>query len=369
MKATRLNHLEEIVKKKIELEKLQDKKKDLENIALRENTRLEAIKEEQERRDYKSLKNLERIISKAENIDQALKRGDLDRQNQVLLASALEEGGDHAEKQRKRMVDEIIAKRQREQQQNLLDQEQKIKELNEERWKILSKHEDLLKKKQIHAKLVERGVDFLAEIELGQAPPKELIMQNLGKIEISSDEMYKPTHEILSEVSDELNHLDARIKALRDQKEGTLRYIQWINRPYNGEADIRRERPDLSLDTYVAMKELVYDLVDETWQKIAKFESDLDIINKNRNYYEHKSQVIEGTLDYLAIQQLMRIVTLQYVEDVVIEMTNDIAGDILSICKFSENIMFKFVGAAIAKHKNIKNEEEVPNYLKSLLKL
>ena len=37
-----------------------------------------------------------------------------------------------------------------------------------------------------------------------------------------------------------------------------------MNRPYRGEADIRKDRNDLSLSIYTAMKDLVYDIVEDT---------------------------------------------------------------------------------------------------------
>ena len=131
--AIKLNHIEEMVKKKVELQRIVAQREELEAYELKNSAHLQAVMEEQQRRDDQSMENMKRILYKAENLEKALKRGDLDKQNQIMLAHALEEGGDHAEKQRKRMVDEIIAKRQREKQQNILKSETYIRELNEKR--------------------------------------------------------------------------------------------------------------------------------------------------------------------------------------------------------------------------------------------
>jgi len=161
LQAIKLNHIEGIVQKKLELQKIVAQRQELEQKELQNSAHLEAVVEEQQRRDHQSLENMKRILNKAVHLEEALLNGDLDKQNQVLLAHALEEGGDYAEKQRKRMIDEIIAKRQREKQQKILKIESNIRELNDKRWNLVQTHEKLLKKRLVHEALAARGIDFL----------------------------------------------------------------------------------------------------------------------------------------------------------------------------------------------------------------
>lgn len=89
------------------------------------------------------------------------------------------EQGKEAELQKERILSEIQAKKIQENQKATLDSNEKIKSLNDLRFALLQSQEELLKKKAIHNALLNKGIDYLAEMELGHAPPKELIEKNL----------------------------------------------------------------------------------------------------------------------------------------------------------------------------------------------
>lgn len=226
IKAIRLNHLDQIVQAKLDLEKLQEQREEVEAKELRNNAYLQALADEQDRRDYQSVASLERIMHKAENIEAALQNGDLNQQEQATLAHALQERGDAALKQRKKIVDEIVAKRERQRQQDALQQEAHIRNLNEQRWELIQQHEVLLRKKEIHGRLAERGVDFLAALEQRKGPSEDLIVSNLGDIEVDPAEFDKPITEVIENVSSGINALNERIQHLKEEKDKTVRYIQ-----------------------------------------------------------------------------------------------------------------------------------------------
>jgi hypothetical protein len=70
--------MEKIVRKKIELEKLTEMKRELSSNLEKEEIKVRAIEEEKERRDVSNYKNLQRILDKAELIDKAIKSGTWD---------------------------------------------------------------------------------------------------------------------------------------------------------------------------------------------------------------------------------------------------------------------------------------------------
>lgn len=81
--------------------------------------------------------------------------------------------------QKERLLSEIQAKKIQENQKNTLDANEKMKSLNDLRFALLQKEEEILRQKAIHQALMKRGVDYLAEMELGHAPPRELIEKNI----------------------------------------------------------------------------------------------------------------------------------------------------------------------------------------------
>lgn len=369
LQAIKLNHIEGIVQKKLELQKIVAQRQELEQKELQNSAHLEAVVEEQQRRDHQSLENMKRILNKAIHLEEALLNGDLDKQNQVLLAHALEEGGDYAEKQRKRMIDEIIAKRQREKQQKILKIESNIRQLNDKRWNLVQTHEKLLKKRLIHEALAARGIDFLSELEMGKLPDKDSVLQNIGEIEVDMTEVDNDANEIVSKVSGNLDERIENVKLLKDEKRKMLKNIEWINRPYTGEEDIRRYRSDVDLSIFTAMRDLVYDIVEDTWEVIVQMDQNIQFILKKKKYYMHKSDVLRKQALFYSYQQVLRAIALKMVEELLEVLTYEVAEDMMELVNFSGNLITNFVALAVIKERGAKfPEEKMIELLKNMIR-
>jgi DNA repair exonuclease SbcCD ATPase subunit len=369
LRAIKLNHLEEIARKKVELQRIADQRKELEKKELQNSAHLEALIEEQQRRDDQSLENLKKILHKAEHLEKALKNGDLDRENQILLAHALEEGGDHAEKQRKRMIDEIIAKKQREKQEKVLQLEDNIRNLNEKRWELVQNHENLLKHRQVHQSLQARGLDFLSEMEMGKIPNIEYIKKNLEELPVDMTDNDEDANHVVERVSADLGEMEARVNYLRGEKEKILRKIAYSNRPYLGEEDIRKIQPDVNLSTYTSMKDLVYDLVDDVWGAILILDKNVEYIMRKKDYYLRKSRALKEKALFYSEQMVLRLVSLNLVEEVLEEICNEVAEECNSFIHFSETLIMNFVAAAYIDQRGSKmTPKSLVESLKTMLK-
>ena len=53
----------------------------------------------------------------------------------------------------------------------------------------MQKQEEVLKERALHNELMKKGVDFVAQMHLGDAPPQEFVLRNL-KYDID-DQLYK----------------------------------------------------------------------------------------------------------------------------------------------------------------------------------
>ena len=312
---------------------------------------------------------MRRILNKAEHLEKALKNGDLDRENQILLAHALEEGGDHAEKQRKRMVDEIIAKKQREKQEKVLNLEDNIRDLNEARWGLVQRHEKLLKKRNVHQNLQARGLDFLSEMEMGKIPNINFIIKNLEDQPVDMTEFDNDANNVVEEVSSELGEMEHRIYQLKAEKELALKKIAYMNRPYKGEEDVKRFNPDINISTYTAIKDLVYDLVDDVWDSIVLVDKNIKFIMKKKDYYMHKSKILREKALFYSEQMVLRLISLTYVEEIVENLTYEVGEEMTRLIHFSENIVTHFIAAAVSDQRGIKlPRDKMVESLKNMLK-
>jgi len=84
-----------------------------------------------------------------------------------------------AKQDQERLLYEVQAFRFQDAQKANIDTKEKIKNLNDIRFALREKEEKLLKQKALHHEMMKRGVDYLADIELGNAPPIEFLEKNI----------------------------------------------------------------------------------------------------------------------------------------------------------------------------------------------
>ena len=366
LRAIRYQHMEQVIQKKLELQNLQNQSKVLSEKELQLNNYIDAVADERNRRDSTNVQHLQKILHKAETIDKALKQGDLDKQNLQLLAQTYL-GNNKLE--RNRALDEVVANRQKEKQRYVLELQNKIHQLNEERWQLLQKHEEVLKKKDIHQRMMDRGVDFLAELELGQGPPKEYLEKNLASSQLDISNLEKPVNEVVDYVKEGLEAINQRIQALREQKDRTQLYLSRLEKPYQGEADIRKLRPDLSPELYIAFKDLVHEIVDNFWKVIQQSELDREKVVNEKKYFEHKNEVFKERYLHLSKPKVYGEVAEELLVTAIEEMLEEITGDMLNVAKFAENTVFDLVAVGVYRQRDSTlTELEISELLKKMMK-
>lgn len=358
--------MEQVIQKKLELQNLQNQSKVLSEKELQLNNYIDAVADERNRRDSTNVQHLQKILHKAETIDKALKQGDLDKQNLQLLAQTYL-GNNKLE--RNRALDEVVASRQKEKQRYVLELQNKIHQLNEERWQLLQKHEEVLKKKDIHQRMMDRGVDFLAELELGQGPPKEYLEKNLASSQLDTSNLEKPVNEVVDYVKEGLEAINQRIQALREQKDRTQLYLSRLEKPYQGEADIRKLRPDLSPELYIAFKDLVHEIVDNFWKVIQQSKLDREKVVNEKKYFEHKNEVFKERYLHLSKPKVYGEVAEELLVTAIEEMLEEITGDMLNIAKFAENTVFDLVAVGVYRQRDSTlTEVEISELLKKMMR-
>lgn len=175
-----------------------------------------------------------KILIFFELLEEAIKKGALTQKEMAILSEAYLDKSVANEKQKQLILNEIQAFKQREMKQAQIENQEKIKKLNEMRFDILEKKEEILKQKAIHSEFMKKGlfklkklfyfhlfflirVPFLSEIELGNAPPKEIIAKNF-KIDyeqyrdhMDMSEFFKKGKEYLETAKKKIEDLKAQV--------------------------------------------------------------------------------------------------------------------------------------------------------------
>lgn len=284
-----------------------------------------------------------------------------------MLASALSEAGAANDLQRKKMIDEILAKRERDRNTRTLNKEARLRELNEQRFDLITKEETVRRRREVHDRLVDRGIEFLAEMELGKAPPREVLVQNLG-IPADLSLRDRPLKRVIKDTQDWVQTLPTRIDELKKERERTHGQFLLHNRPYRGEADVRRERPDINPVLYNSMRATVDWIVDASFRRYDQMQEDLGDVQRHREYYTQKNAVLAERLNWFADAQASLAVTNSLTEQVVAEMSFGCASEIVKICIFAQNSILNIVATGLKAQRKFGNsEEEIKSLLSDLL--
>jgi len=279
--------MELLVRRKLELSKLKDQSQLLDQMISYKQNELSGIKEETEKRDINNLGFLERALKKGSALEQKINDGTITKQQRSLLAEAcLLDNGAEGKKLRENTIEELKGKMKRENRERTLKTDSIIQELNKKRAEIIDKEEELIIKKATLQRLEDRGYDFLAEVELGNAPPMELIIKNLN---IDKDEVIQNAYENstfnIRDVSSRsykiLNNADGRLEMLRRE----------IRRGEN--AIIAKEQYKHSLaplnpiSKRIASEILSY-VLEELFKKITVYENWVEGLRSRKKYLAQK---------------------------------------------------------------------------------
>ena len=89
----------------------------------------------------------------------------------------------------------------------------KVKELNDKRFELMQKHDKILKRKAEHKALANKGIKFLIEMEMGNAPPKEFLLKNIDinpeeyRVQRNLDEMIDRGYHYVSNTRDKIDDI------------------------------------------------------------------------------------------------------------------------------------------------------------------
>ena len=178
--------VEKIAKLRIELQDLERRKQTVETLYESRAVELTCIADEKEKRAQTNEQLLQSLLQRAEHLREELNNGLYDKQTrQAFAKSILDDEGDRentfqVSKDRFNLAKAVSAARKNRFEEEACKRTERIRELNEKRFAIDEKLKTIAKKKREHDYLTSKGPDFLVELELGNTPPMEYILKNMG---------------------------------------------------------------------------------------------------------------------------------------------------------------------------------------------
>lgn len=276
--------MEQLVRRKMELEQLQGQSQLIDRMISQRENELSGVLQETEKRDINNIRLLEKALKKGSVLEQRVGDG-MTRQQQSLLAEAClaEEG-----KARENILEDLKGRMQREAKELALKTDDAIQLLNKRKAQIIDEEEELIVKKATLEKLEERGCDFLVEVELGNAPPMELIVRNLG---IDRDEVIQNAYENstfnMKEVVDKsyaiVSNADRRLEALR-------REIQRGEAAIAAKDQYRHARTPLNPASKQVAAEVLDRVLKEVFKRITSYENWIDDLRSRSKYLIQKAK-------------------------------------------------------------------------------
>jgi hypothetical protein len=197
--------MEDLMLKKLRLQKTQERRQKLRDELREQEEQLGSLNAELSRRDVHSNTLLQEALQHADALREALHEAEADGRGDVQArwlrklhsGGASDEGGvggngvggDGAAdgggggggaREAFNMVDELLAQRQQKLRKDSRNKADELRALNEERRQLNEQRHDAARRRQQQERLLAKGREFLAEIEMGEAPPLEFIKLNLS---------------------------------------------------------------------------------------------------------------------------------------------------------------------------------------------
>jgi hypothetical protein len=174
----REHQLEEIAMRRLKLEEIQSKRHELDTAVNSRCTVLEEIDAESSRRGTSQVERMQHLLERADHLKEELALGT--DNEQVRLARELFENNNESDADQAFLIaNEIEAARRARFQKALNERQQEQRQLNVQRRELHNQQREIAKRKKEQLLIEAEGLEFMASIELGDAPPKALIVKNL----------------------------------------------------------------------------------------------------------------------------------------------------------------------------------------------
>lgn len=334
------NKMEDLVRRKLELERLQENNKYIEDISKRREMELEQIESEMKGRDLESAELLQKALNHADYIQDQIESGAIDKEYQAKLVNVL--SGDKNDPENKQMreelVEELKAKIMQQKERKTMENQQFIQELNMKRMQFTEAEKKINEQKLLHEALSRRGIDFLSELELGNAPPMEYVIKNLNidekqvnrKVPFSIKEVVENTRNTLDMNKD-------RLERLKEDKRISDNVVR--------EVSFKPEPIFLSEKTQEVIDFILDIIVNKAWSEVSLYDQYVDGLRKRSKIMKHREPIQDARIGYFSDRIAMKEINNNIINKVVLKMLREVtneANNVNEMAKLSAlNIIIK----------------------------
>lgn len=344
------NKMEELVRKKLELEKLQENTKYLDEISNRRQMEISEINNEIKYRNVESAELLQKALNHADYIQDQIDTGAIDQEYQAKLVHALSGNKDDPENKqlREELLEELKAKIAQQRETKAMENQKFIQELNMKRMEFSDAEKKINEQKLLHEALTRRGIDFLSELELGNAPPMEYVVRNLNidEKQINRKEPFS-IKEIVESTKNTLGINEERLKRLKEDKERSEAILKKIS--YKPQPIFIPEQTQEVLDYILDI------IIDKAWGEVSMYDQFVDGLRRKTKVMKNREPVQEARISFFSDRIAMRDINTEILNKVVLKMLKEIAGEANNV-----NEMAKLTALnIIVKSFKIQTESEM----------
>ncbi|OQR88806.1 hypothetical protein THRCLA_10088 [Thraustotheca clavata] len=343
----RSHELEEVARKRICLENIQKQHKHLDELSNKTCLQLQAIDAERQKRRIEKENQIEHLITKGSMLEKQFqndtiieKISDIDAMGNVDFIH---------------FSNECQGQLRIEQEKSLNHRHKELMQLNAERKKLLEQEEELRRKKQEFDYISTKGIDYLVEMEFGQAPPLEFIIKNM------------PNEPPLVDFPDDSNE-DILVQATR-----------WLESGENTLAELEKAIPEVNKPQICLTEPLqrpntpIHNLCENLVDEIIRLAMDAIPVPKSKAELKQEDRLWRTTkLNLIRVmrrenrKQVPIQVRNQLLDEVVNEILHHVLNEFLDTKKCIEDVWFKSCFAIICPNSPPVYESLLKNALHQL---
>ena len=316
------NKMEELVRKKLELEKLQENTKYLDEISNRRQMEIDEINSEMKYRNVESAELLQKALNHADFIQDQIDTGAIDQEYQAKLVHALSGNKDDPENKqlREELLEELKAKIAQQRETKAMENQKFIQELNMKRMEFSDAEKKINEQKLLHEALTRRGIDFLSELELGNAPPMEYVVRNLNidEKQINRKEPFS-IKEIVETTKNTLGINEERLRRLKEDKERSEAILKKFS--YKPQPIFIPEQTQEVLDYILDI------IIDKAWGEVSMYDQFVDGLRRKTKVMKSREPVQEARIGFFSDRIAMKDINTEILNRVILKMLKEIAGE------------------------------------------
>ena len=227
-------------------------------------------------------------------------------------------------KLREELLEELKAKILQQKERKTMENQQFIQELNMKRMEFNEAEKKINEQKLLHEAITRRGIDFLSELELGNAPPMEYIVKNLN-IEEKQINRRVPfsVKEIVETTKNNLGIEEDKLRRLREDKDETDAFLNKID--FKPPPMFIPEKTQQVLDYIIDL------VIDKAWGEISIYDQYVDGLKRRAKLMKNREPIQDARIGFYSDRIAMKQINNDLINRVVLKMLKDVATEVNNI--------------------------------------